>query len=138
VIPITVILSEPGHAPDHEHGDRNGADNRRTAMNTIIKTIRVLSVATAVAISMTSFAAHAIEATAEQRRACTPDAFRLCSAHIPNVDAIITCMSTNRSKLSPACREAFDKAAPAAQTKVATSTEKAATETETQTATTQK
>jgi hypothetical protein len=104
-------------------------------MNTIIKTIRVLSVASAVAISLTSFAAHAVEATAEQRRACTPDAFRLCSAHIPNVDAIITCMSTNRSKLSPACREAFDKAAPAAQTKVATSTEKAATET--QTATTQ-
>ena len=86
-------------------------------MNMIIKTIRVLSVASAVAISLTSFAAHAVEATAEQRRACTPDAFRLCSAHIPNVDAIITCMSTNRSKLSPACREAFDKAD---STKVAT------------------
>lgn len=99
-------------------------------MNTIIKTIRVLSAATAVAISMTSFAAHAIEATAEQRRACTPDAFRLCSAHIPNVDAIITCMATNRSKLSPACREAFDKAAPAAQTKVATRTEKTGSETQ--------
>ena len=81
-------------------------------MNMIIKTIRVLSVATAVAISLTSFAAHAIEATAEQRRACTPDAFRLCSSHIPNVDAIIGCMHANKSKLSPACRVAFDKAAP--------------------------
>ena len=81
-------------------------------MNTIIKTIRVLSVAATVAISLTSFAAHAIEATAEQRRACTPDAFRLCSSHIPNVAAITACMSANRSKLSPACKLAFDKAMP--------------------------
>src|ERR687897_753031 len=80
---------------------------------TFIKTLRVLSAATAVAISLTSFAAHAIEATAEQRRACTPDAFRLCSSHIPNVDAIIGCMKANRSKLSPACKLAFDKAVPA-------------------------
>ena len=83
-------------------------------MNTIIKTIRVLSVFSAVAISLTSFAAHAIEATAEQRRACTPDAFRLCSAHIPNIEAITACMKANRSKLSPACKLAFDNAVPAA------------------------
>jgi len=87
-------------------------------MNTIIKTIRVLSVAASVAISLTSFAAHAVEATAEQRRACTPDAFRLCSAHIPNIEAITTCMKTNKSKLSPDCRAAFDKAE--TSTKVAT------------------
>ena len=86
-------------------------------MNTIFKTIRALGAATAVAISMTSFAAHAIEATAEQRRACTPDAFRLCSAHIPNIEAITTCMRTNKSKLSPDCRAAFDQAD---STKVAT------------------
>ena len=86
-------------------------------MNTIIKTIRVLSVAASVAISLTSFA-HAAEGTAEQRRACTPDAFRLCSAHIPNIEAITTCMKTNKSKLSPDCRAAFDKAE--TSTKVAT------------------
>ncbi|MDQ8726764.1 hypothetical protein [Bradyrhizobium sp. LHD-71] len=80
-------------------------------MNTFIKTLRVLSVAGAVATSLTSFAAHAVEATAEQRRACTPDAFRLCSSHIPNVDAIIGCMRANKSKLSPACKLVFDKPA---------------------------
>lgn len=79
---------------------------------TFIKTLRVLSVTAAVAVSLTSFAAHAVEATAEQRRACTPDAFRLCSSHIPNVDAIITCMRANKSKLSPACKLVFDKPAP--------------------------
>jgi len=79
-------------------------------MNSITKTIRVLSVAAAVAISLTSFAAHAVEATAEQRRACTPDAFRLCSAHIPNVEAITACMRAKKSELSPACKLVFDKA----------------------------
>ena len=78
-------------------------------MNSITKTIRVLSVTAAVAISLTSFAAHAAEATAEQRRACTPDAFRLCSAHIPNVEAITACMRANKSKLSPECKLVFDK-----------------------------
>jgi hypothetical protein len=79
-------------------------------MNSITKTLRVLSVATAVAISLTSFAAHAVEATAEQRRACTPDAFRLCSSHIPNVEAITACMRAKKSELSPACKLVFDKA----------------------------
>ena len=75
---------------------------------TFIKTIRTLSVAASVAISLTSFAAHAVEATAEQRRACTPDAFRLCSAHIPNVEAITACMIANKSKLSPECKAVFN------------------------------
>ena len=86
-------------------------------MNSITKTIRILSVTAAVAISLTSFAAHAVEATAEQRRACTPDAFRLCSAHIPNVEAITACMRAKKSELSPACKLVFDKPA---STKVAT------------------
>jgi len=85
-------------------------------MNTITKIIRTLSVTSAVAISLTSFAAHAVEATAEQRRACTPDAFRLCSAHIPNIEAITACMKANKSKLSPECKLVFDKSEP---TKVA-------------------
>ena len=78
-------------------------------MNSITTTLRVLSVAAAVAISLTSFAAHAVEATAEQRRACTPDAFRLCSSHIPNVEAITACMRANKSKLSAECKLVFDK-----------------------------
>ena len=90
-------------------------------MNTsFTKTLRVLSVAASVAISLTSFAAHAAEATAEQRRACTPDAFRLCSSFIPNVEAITTCMKANKSKLSPECKQVFDKPA---TTNVASRTE---------------
>ena len=86
----------------------------------ITKIIRTLGVASAVAISLTSFSAHAFKATPEQRKACMPDAFRLCSKQIPDVNAVIACMAANKSQLSPACRLAFEQAIPAAtETKVA-------------------
>jgi hypothetical protein len=46
--------------------------------------------------------------TAEERAACTPDVFRLCSSEITNVTAIIACMKAKKSQLSPACRAAFN------------------------------
>jgi hypothetical protein len=49
-------------------------------------------------------------ATAEQRIACTPDVFRLCSSEIPNVGQIITCMIAKKASLTPACRSVFDEA----------------------------
>ena len=49
-------------------------------------------------------------ATAEQRIACTPDVFRLCSSEIPNVGQIITCMIAKKASLSSACRSVFDDA----------------------------
>ncbi len=45
--------------------------------------------------------------TAEEQQACSPDAFRLCSAEIPDVDRITACMIRNRSQLSPQCRAFF-------------------------------
>lgn len=47
--------------------------------------------------------------TSEQRVACTPDAFRLCSSEIPNIDGVTACMRKNRSSLSSACRAVFGK-----------------------------
>lgn len=44
------------------------------------------------------------QGTAEQRSACTGDAFRYCSAHIPSVSAVTACMKANYSKLSAACK----------------------------------
>jgi len=49
------------------------------------------------------------EGTAEQRAACMGDAFRYCSSEIPNVARITSCMRTNFSKLTPACKTAFLK-----------------------------
>ena len=53
--------------------------------------------------------ARAFEATAEQRAACTPDAFRLCGSEIPNVEAVKTCMIANKAKLSAGCLATFPK-----------------------------
>jgi len=48
-------------------------------------------------------------ATAEQRAACTPDAFRLCAGDIPNIPAITVCMRRNKTNLSPASKAVFGK-----------------------------
>lgn len=54
-------------------------------------------------------AAHAQQGTAEQRRACTPDVYRLCAAEIPNVKAITACLRRQKANLSEACRAVFDQ-----------------------------
>jgi hypothetical protein len=38
------------------------------------------------------------------RMACTPDVFRLCGRHTPNVDDIVSCLENQKPNLSPACR----------------------------------
>jgi hypothetical protein len=64
-----------------------------------------LMLATALGVSMWSSAGQAY--TPEQEQACTGDAFRLCSAEIPDVDRVTACMVRNRSQLSPPCRAQF-------------------------------
>jgi hypothetical protein len=48
--------------------------------------------------------ARAELATPEQRRACTPDVYRLCAGKIPNVRAITTCLRRQKANLTPAGR----------------------------------
>ena len=57
--------------------------------------------------------------TPEQEQACTNDAFRLCSAEIPDVDRVTACMARNKSQLSPGCRAQFRPEPEAAVTPVA-------------------
>jgi hypothetical protein len=78
---------------------------------TISNTLRIGFGALIVAASLISVSAEssAEVATAEQRAACTPDAFRLCSSHIPNIPAITACMKKNFNNLSPACKAVFPK-----------------------------
>lgn len=45
--------------------------------------------------------------TEEQQQACMGDAFRLCSAEIPDVDRVRACMVRQQSELSPGCRVYF-------------------------------
>lgn len=43
------------------------------------------------------------------QEACSGDAFRLCSADIPNIERITACMIRHRSQLSPGCQTYFRK-----------------------------
>jgi hypothetical protein len=48
-------------------------------------------------------------ATPEQKKACTPDVYRLCAGEIPNVRAITACLRRQKASLSDACRAVFEQ-----------------------------
>ena len=60
-------------------------------------------------ILIASGSAGAQQGTPEQRRACTPDVYRLCAGEIPNVRAITACLRRQKSSLSPACAAVFEQ-----------------------------
>jgi hypothetical protein len=75
----------------------------------IVRAGRVHPLAMAALLLMGSSAlAQDYRGTEQQRVACTPDVFRLCSWEIPNVDRIVTCLRREKSQLSPACRQVFE------------------------------
>jgi hypothetical protein len=47
--------------------------------------------------------------TPEQRKACTPDVYRLCAGEIPNARAIAACLRRQKANLSDACRAVFEQ-----------------------------
>ena len=58
---------------------------------------------------LTGGSALADIATPEQKRACTPDVYRLCAGEIPNVRAITACLRRQKASLSEACRAVFEQ-----------------------------
>jgi hypothetical protein len=63
------------------------------------------TLAVALSLSLLPTVGHAY--TPEEQQACQPDAFRLCSSEIPDVDRITACMIAKKSQLSPECRRFF-------------------------------
>jgi len=61
----------------------------------------------AAALSVSTLPTTSRAYTPEQEQACTSDAFRLCSAEIPDVDRVTACMVARKSQLSPPCRAQF-------------------------------
>ena len=76
------------------------------------------SVVLALALATFSTSSFAV-GTPEQRAACTPDAFRLCSSEIPNIPKITACMMKHRADLSSGCRSVMDRDLAASKKKVA-------------------
>jgi hypothetical protein len=58
---------------------------------------------------LTAGSASAQQGTPEQRRACTPDVYRLCAGEIPNARAITACLRRQKTSLSPACAAVFEQ-----------------------------
>lgn len=67
----------------------------------------VLATGLVVGLAATLASGESRAYTPEEQQACSPDAFRLCSSEIPDVDRITACMVRNKSQLSPECRAFF-------------------------------
>jgi hypothetical protein len=74
------------------------------------KLIRRAAVALSLMLTLFSAGAAFALGTPEQRKACTPDVYRLCAGEIPNVRAITACLRRNKASLSDACRAVFEQA----------------------------
>ena len=66
----------------------------------------------AVALTVATFSTGALAQSSEDQQACMNDAFRVCSATIPDRNKTIACMVQNKAKLSAACQVVMDKYAP--------------------------
>jgi hypothetical protein len=74
-------------------------------------TLVSLSARSALVAALIVVAAPALaQGTAQERSACMGDAFKFCSADIPNVSAIEACLAKNVRDLTPACRVEFEPA----------------------------
>jgi len=79
--------------------------------------LKVSAVAAFAAIAMPL---SAVAYTQQEAEACTPDAFRLCQAAIPDESRVAQCLAENRSQLSPACKVVFSRPANAVDSAVTT------------------
>jgi len=60
-------------------------------------------------LTMLASGSVSAQGTTEQRRACTPDVYRLCAGEIPNARAITACLRRQKASLSPACAAVFEQ-----------------------------
>ena len=54
--------------------------------------------------------AHSFEVSSGDQQACVNDAFRLCSAEIPDSERVAVCLDSNVENLSPACHAVIQQA----------------------------
>lgn len=79
--------------------------NRSSRLRAHRYTIALFWVAMTTALFCGSVDARNRPVPAEARQACTPDALRLCGAHIPDEDAVAACLKGNIQRLSVQCRQ---------------------------------
>jgi len=70
----------------------------------------------ALAFALTTLSTGAFAQSAEDQQACMNDAFRVCSATIPDRNRTIACMVQHKAELSQACQMVMAKYSPAQPT----------------------
>jgi hypothetical protein len=73
------------------------------------KGMAVIASALGLFLALLAAGSAAAQGRPEQRRACTPDVYRLCAGEIPNARAIAACLRRQKGSLSPACAAVFDR-----------------------------
>ena len=66
----------------------------------------------AIALTVSALSTAAFAQSAEEQQACMNDAFRVCSATIPDRARTTACMIQKKSQLSTACQAVMAKYAP--------------------------
>jgi hypothetical protein len=66
----------------------------------------------AIALTVSALSTAAFAQSAEEQQACMNDAFRVCSATIPDRARTTACMIQKKSQLSSACQAVMAKYAP--------------------------
>ena len=82
------------------------AIRKTTILLAALAAVSALSASTLTAVAADPYSSLA---TAEQRRACTPDVYRLCAGEIPSVSGITACLRRKKASLSDACRAVFEQ-----------------------------
>jgi hypothetical protein len=85
----------------------NTAGHKQISSFSLAGMTAALGLAWSVSFAPTTPATAQSHGTPEQQQACQPDAMRLCSEFVPDVERITACMIKNRIRLSPACRAVF-------------------------------
>jgi hypothetical protein len=70
--------------------------------------IRKAALIAALVVSFSTLSTSSYAFSPEAQQMCTGDAFRLCSAEIPDIPRITACMIKNRASLSSGCRTVMD------------------------------
>ena len=73
----------------------------------VARLLGLLSIVTLLTHASAQPAAAAYRGSEENRNACTPDVFRLCSKLIPDATQITICLQQNVRFLTPECRTVF-------------------------------
>jgi len=81
----------------------------KITISVVIQRASFVSAFVLLAAMVATAPARAELATPEQKRACTPDVYRLCAGEIPNVRAITACLRRQKANLSEACRAVFEQ-----------------------------